>query len=120
MIEWQAESSLFTIRIRGKQWYWVYKFELKVLTDIISAPKNIGNNKWVINTPGELQLADDYLHIVQLRSQNKWVKTYWSNFFERESRPDATKVSTPQQKLRYDFLNKKLEQDFWCKWCYFW
>lgn len=111
MIEWQAESSLFTIRIRGKQWYWVYKFELKVLTDIISAPKNIGNNKWVINTPGELQLADDYLHIVQLRSQNKWVKTYWGNFFERESRPDATKVSTPQQKLRYDFLNKKIEQD---------
>jgi len=115
MIEWQAESSLFTIRIRGKQWYWVYKFELKVLTDIISAPKNIGNNKWVINTPGELQFADDYLHIVQLRSQNKWVKSYWSNFFERESRSDATKVSTPQQKLRFDFLNKKLEHDVMVK-----
>ena len=112
MIEWQAESSLFTIRIRGKQWYWVYKFELKVLTDIVSAPKNIGNNKWLINTPGELQLADDYLHIIQLRSQNKWVKTYWSNFFDRESKPEVTKVSTPQQKLRFDFLNQKIEKEF--------
>ena len=29
MVEWQNESSLFTIRIRGRQWYWVYKYELK-------------------------------------------------------------------------------------------
>ena len=29
LIEWQNESSLFTIRIRGRQWYWIYKFELK-------------------------------------------------------------------------------------------
>jgi hypothetical protein len=71
MIEWQAESGLFTIRIRGKQWYWIYKFELKALTDIITTPKNMGRNKWVITTPGELQSADDYLHILQLRAQNK-------------------------------------------------
>ena len=29
MLEWQTESSLFTVRIRGKQWYWIYKFEIK-------------------------------------------------------------------------------------------
>lgn len=45
LLEWQAESSLFTIRIRGKQWYWVYKFDFKHFTDIISTPKNVGNNK---------------------------------------------------------------------------
>lgn len=68
MIEWQSESSLLTVRIRGKQWYWVYKFELKTFTDILTVPKNIGNGKWSISTPGDLQNSDDYLHILQLRS----------------------------------------------------
>jgi hypothetical protein len=45
LIEWQSESSLFTLRIRAKQWYWVYKFDLKNITDIFSTPKNIGRNK---------------------------------------------------------------------------
>jgi hypothetical protein len=40
----QNESSLFTVRIRGKQWYWVYRFDLKNFTDILSAPKNLGRN----------------------------------------------------------------------------
>jgi hypothetical protein len=44
LIEWQNESSLFTVRIRGKQWYWVYRFDLKNFTDILSAPKNLGRN----------------------------------------------------------------------------
>jgi hypothetical protein len=70
MIEWQAESSLFTLRVRGKQWYWVYKYELKILTDILTPPKNIGNNKWVISNLLDLQVADDYLSIHRLRSQS--------------------------------------------------
>ena len=45
LIEWQNESSLFTLRIRGKQWYWVYKLDFKNFTNIITAPKNIGHNK---------------------------------------------------------------------------
>ena len=49
MIEWQSESSLFTLRIRGKQWYWVYKFELKVFENILNTPKNIGTNFWSFN-----------------------------------------------------------------------
>ena len=47
MIEWQTESSLFTLRVRGKQWYWVYKFELKSLSDLSSTSLNVGNNFWV-------------------------------------------------------------------------
>ena len=66
MVEWQNEASLFTIRIRGRQWYWVYKFELKTFTDILSAPKNVGHNHWQLSTPGDLQLADDYLHVLQM------------------------------------------------------
>ena len=27
MTEWQIESNVFSLRIRGKQWYWVYKID---------------------------------------------------------------------------------------------
>jgi len=83
LIEWQSESSLFTVRVRARQWYWIYKFELKSFTDIMSAPKNIGFNKWTINTFSDLQTSDDYLHIIQLRSQNKWIKKYWSDSLKK-------------------------------------
>jgi hypothetical protein len=45
MIEWQSESGFISVRIRGKQWYWVYKFELKTFTDLFTIPKNVGHNK---------------------------------------------------------------------------
>lgn len=47
MIEWQSESSLFTLRIRGKQWYWVYKFELKSLSGLSSSAVNWGSSFWL-------------------------------------------------------------------------
>ena len=78
MIEWQAESSLFTVRVRGKQWYWVYKFDLRAVSDVLCAPKNIGHNKWIIYTPTSMEVADSYLHALQLRDQNKWVHNLWS------------------------------------------
>ena len=89
LIEWQNESSLFTVRVRARQWYWIYKFELKTITDILTAPKNIGHNKWQINTFGDLQTTDDYLHILQLRAQYRWVKKYWSDIFLQAS-PSST------------------------------
>lgn len=46
MLEWQTESSLFTIRVRGRQWYWVYKIELKELMKATTANKNIGHDYW--------------------------------------------------------------------------
>ena len=84
MVEWQSESSLFTLRVRGKQWYWVYKYDLKIVTDVLTAPKNIGNNKWVISNPLDLQVADDYLHIHQLRAQSAWVAAYWETYKETD------------------------------------
>lgn len=94
MIEWQAESSLFTLRVRGKQWYWVYKYEVRILTDILTTPKNIGNNKWVISNPFDLQVADDYLHIHQLRYQNQWLDTYWSSYLDTEMKEVASYSSS--------------------------
>jgi len=110
MIEWQNESSLFTIRIRGRQWYWVYKYELKAFTDILSAPKNIGNNHWAVTTPGDLKVAEDYLHIIQLRSQNNWIKGYWNNVLTKNARSKKSHVISSQEKFKLDFskLNDKV------------
>lgn len=84
MIEWQAESSLFTLRIRGRQWYWIYKYDLKTVTDLLAAPKNVGHNKWQISTPNDLEISDDYLHILQLRMNNKWLKKYWTEKLDKD------------------------------------
>lgn len=79
LIEWQNESSLFTVRVRARQWYWIYKYELKTFTDVLSAPKNVGSNKWVLNFFGDLQVADDYIHVLQMRRNSKWIKNYWAS-----------------------------------------
>lgn len=106
LIEWQNESSLFTIRVRARQWYWIYKFELKNFTDILSTPKNIGNNRWHINTFGELQTTDNYLHILQLRSQNKWIKNYWDKSLQETGKTNKNHVISPQEQLRLSLVNQ--------------
>ena len=78
LIEWQIETSLFTIRIRGKQWYWIYKFDVKDVADILSYGKNVGNNKLYFPTPNGLNNLDDYLHLIQLRASKVWLKKYWN------------------------------------------
>lgn len=84
MIEWQNESSLFTVRIHGKQWYWVYKFDLKDAVDIMTAPKNIGHNRWILNTPNDLAVTDTYLQAMKLRSQLNWLHEYWHEVYKKE------------------------------------
>lgn len=46
MIEWQNESSLFVIRIQGKQWYWSYKYNSDTNYRLQNVFINVGNNNW--------------------------------------------------------------------------
>jgi heme/copper-type cytochrome/quinol oxidase subunit 2 len=110
MIEWQAESSIFTVRIRGKQWYWIYKFDLKTVTDILTTPKNVGRNKWQIVTPGDIQVADDYNHLLQLRSQNKWVQKFWNKELLRNTKVQKFHSFELEDLLAFNFYQnyKKL------------
>lgn len=108
LIEWQNESSLFLVRVRARQWYWVYKFELKNFTDILVAPKNIGRNKWQLNTFGDLSVTDDYLHVLQLRSQNKWIKTYWESVVNRAGKIKQTHTVAPVELFRLNLENTNL------------
>lgn len=112
LIEWQNESSLFTIRIRGRQWYWIYKFELKNFTDVLTAPKNVGTNKWLVSTFGDLQTADDYLHVLQLRAQSKWVKSYWQEGLTRDVKPNNHHLVSSIEQLRVNLDNKVVENQF--------
>jgi len=118
MIEWQAESSLFTLRIRGRQWYWIYKYDFKSVTDFMTAPKNLGHNKWRISTPNDLQISDDYLQILQLRAHNKWIRRYWTEFLDKTLKEDNFNILSLQennslekyttQKITTNFLNSEL------------
>jgi len=106
LIEWQNESSLFTIRVRARQWYWVYKFELKNFTDILSVPKNVGYNRWCVNTFGDLKVAEDYLYVLQLRSQNKWIKNYWTDVLGKVGEVKQNHIVSPQEQLRLEMLKQ--------------
>lgn len=77
MIEWQNESSLFTIRVQGKQWYWVYKFDATAAQAIYTAPKNIGHNRWFVITPTESYCSDTYYQALNLGTQLEFKKLYY-------------------------------------------
>lgn len=106
LVEWQNESSLFTIRIRGRQWYWIYRFDLKNFTDILATPKNVGHNKWQISVFGDLKTSEDYIHVLQMRSQNKWIKKYWSDVLEKFKKTNKAHIVSPQENFKIEYFNK--------------
>jgi hypothetical protein len=104
LIEWQSESSLFTLRVRAKQWYWVYKLDLRNIADIFSTPRNLGRNKWQFSTFGDLQTAEDYLHIMQMRAYNNWSKDFWSELGKKVTKKNKFNISTPVDVYKFEFL----------------
>ncbi len=82
MIEWQNESSLFTIRIQGKQWYWVYKYDPNTAQAVISTPKNMGNNRWRVVAGQESYNADTYYQAIHLAAHLEFQDSY-SKFTEK-------------------------------------
>ena len=76
MIEWQNESSLFTIRIQGKQWYWVYKYDPNTAQAVITTPKNIGHNRWRVVAGQESYNADTYYQAIHLAAHLEFTDSY--------------------------------------------
>ena len=77
MIEWQNESSLFTIRVQGKQWYWVYKYDASAVQNIFNAPKNIGHNRWVVIGKYNSFTADNYYQALHFGTQMEFNSLYY-------------------------------------------
>jgi len=76
LLEWQTESNLLTIRIRGRQWYWVYKIEIQALFDIGNVAKNVGHNYWTVFHNSNNLHTDTYLNILRA----KWNDDFYSNY----------------------------------------
>jgi heme/copper-type cytochrome/quinol oxidase subunit 2 len=76
MIEWQNESSLFTIRIQGKQWYWVYKYDPNTAQAVTNTPKNIGHNRWRVTSGQESYNADTYYQAIHLAAHIEFQDSY--------------------------------------------
>lgn len=104
LIEWQNESSLFSVRVRARQWYWIYKFELRSLVDIVSVPKNIGTNRWVISFGGSHEVTSNYFYALKLRTQNNFFKKYWTTYV------NSILKSTNNSYYTLDFDNYKLDK----------
>ena len=105
LIEWQSESSLFTLRVRAKQWYWIYKLDLRNISDIFSAPRNVGRNKWQSSTFGDLQTAEDYLHIMQMRAYVNWSKDFWIELNKKLIKKNKFNVGSPIEVYKSEFIN---------------
>ncbi len=111
LIEWQNESSLFTIRVRSRQWYWIYKFELKNITDIISTPKNIGLNRWRFDFVGDCYEVNSYLSVIQNRSNITWVKSYWDKTILNGPKTNKSNIITPQEQIRLQLTDGNFKSD---------
>lgn len=100
MIEWQNESSLFTIRIQGKQWYWVYKYDPNTAQAVMSTPKNIGHNRWRVTSGQESYNADTYYQAIHLAAHLEFQDSY-SKFIKKidTHRKNLSTLSLSNDKL---------------------
>jgi len=79
--------------------------DLKNLIDTISIPKNIGTNKWVVNNFGDLKTSNDYLHVLRLRYDNRWLKTYWDLKLKEIEKEHNFYTTTPLKKKKLKLTN---------------
>jgi hypothetical protein len=83
--------------------------DFKNFIDILSTPKNIGSNKWVLNNFSDLKSSNDYLHIIRLRYDNRWLRIYWDGKLKEVEKDYNFYVSTPiKSKL---FLNSAIKNN---------
>ena len=99
MLEWQNESSLFTIRIRGRQWYWVYKIDLKTVSDLYNTPKNIGKNNWALAHVNKIITSKNYAHLLHLRSSNSWNQTFLLDLLKKINKNNSKKITLDTDEL---------------------
>lgn len=72
------ESSLFTVRVRGKQWYWVYKIEMKELLSTFNTSKQWGLSQWIFFSKKSLKQNYSYLNLLQNKFNQINLESYWS------------------------------------------
>lgn len=84
MIEWQSESGAILIRIHGKQWYWVYKYDATSVFSALNLQKNVGTNTWETLSSKESNLTEKYIQTVFLKNKLSTQQEYWSDVINKE------------------------------------
>ena len=67
-----------TIRVRGKQWYWVYKFEIKNLLDTFNTSKNVGYDRYLLYNYSNIEITSFYTFTNSNRLQSEDLLNYWN------------------------------------------
>lgn len=108
MLEWQSEASGLTLRVRGKQWYWVYKIDLK---DFFTAnSNNLAVNKIKSNKTANLANTSA---IIKYLYKNK-LTTGGGFVFKKTNRPFFSVLSDIFW-TDYFFQSKKKNKIFFSK-----
>lgn len=81
MLEWQMETSLLALRVRGKQWYWIYKFELSNVINLLNHQNYLGHNTWDFSNKLKSSICFNYLNILYSNYTNKFFLFYWDTIF---------------------------------------
>lgn len=107
LTEWQDESTLFTIRVRGRQWYWVYRYEFKHLLDLLTIPKNLGNGRWVSEGFGVTESSSLYAYTLYSRGINYVaLNNFWEEHVSSQVRKDINQLPQIKATIRSnDVLN---------------
>lgn len=72
ILEHQTEANYLTFRIRGKQWYWIYKFSATYDQAIKAVPFLLGRNRKLFNQPkGTLNFNKDITFLFKNKFHKK-------------------------------------------------
>jgi hypothetical protein len=109
MLEWQNESSLFTIRIQGKQWYWAYKYNSDVNYRLNNVFVNVGNNNWLYNNTLNNNTLDHTNSILSFLYDFEFKKTH-NNLLKKLSltKNNFKKINNVFNNKTYNNLDRKI------------
>ena len=79
LLEWQSENSLITIRVRARQWYWIYKIDLKNFFLFKFLNKNIANNNWSTNSFSSNNHNKNVSLLLQ-KNFNRNLNIFWKDY----------------------------------------
>ena len=93
MIEWQNEGSLFTLRVQGKQWYWVYKLDSGVYSQLTSQVINVGSGSWRASPATTTTANASVNELLNLGTQNEFLSAYTKLLAEAQLSKDVVESS---------------------------
>lgn len=107
MSEFQTETNIMTVRVRGRQWYWIYKLELSNFF-------SLSNKKILTNGKKQLTLSSSFRNGgLNLFQRHNYYRQYWRNWFLNKNilsynaRLNGVEMVSPESNLNdIDLKNK--------------